>query len=180
MGYFDAIASGSFKETKSGQMAFYPWGRFSKGYETQTEEQYQALKRFIARYYMAMLPLGIAVGIFFQWTGLAILFLISVVVYFVVIRRMTSGLPRTEEKLTMQDSFANQARRHSPFKLWSMLIGSLLLVLGSILVIKRGDLLTGIGGVALFSACAVVFARMLVVRRRLLRQGDPDKARVFN
>jgi hypothetical protein len=181
VGYFDAIASSSFKETKSGRMAFYPWGRFGKGYETQTEAQYQALKRFVIRYYVAMVPLGIAAGVFRLWIAIALLLPVSILIYVLAVRTLTRDLPRTDEKITMKDSYEAQARRHSPAVLWAMLIVSLLFVAGGVVLISGpGELLAGLLAIVFFGACAAVFAWMLLVRRRLLRQADPDKARVFN
>ncbi len=181
MGYFDALAASSFKDLENGKRAFYPWGRFGKGYEIQTEEQYEALRRFVIRYYIVVLPLGILAGAFRVWFALVVLVPLSVLVFVLKSRKLTSGLPRTDEKLTFKDSYENQARRHSPVMLWGMLIMSLLFVAGGVVLMAGpGEILIGLLAIGFFGACATVFAWMLLARRRALRQADPETTRVFD
>jgi hypothetical protein len=181
MGYFDALASSSFKNLENGKRAFYPWGKLGKGYEIQTEEQYEALRRFVIRYYIVVLPLGILAGVLRNWIALVVLVPLSVLIFVLMIRKLTRGLPRTDERLTFKDSYENQARRHSPVMLWAMLVMSLLFVAGGLFLIAGpGEILVGLLAIGFFGACAAVFAWMLLARRRLMREADPEKTRVFD
>ena len=94
MGYFDALASGAFKRTTSGKMAFYPWGKVGKGYEIPTEAQYREIHRFIVRYYMTVLPVATGAAIFLKWIALLALPLMMIP-YILRVRRWTRSLPTT-------------------------------------------------------------------------------------
>jgi len=181
MGYFDALAASSFKDLENGKRAFYPWGRFGKGYELQTEEQYEAIKRTIIRGYVTIVPLAILAGALRLWIVIAVVVPIALVAYVLVLRRLTRGLPTTREKLTFKDTSETQARRQSPVLLWSMLILSLLFVAGGIaLIAMTEELLIGLLCTGFFGACAALYVWMLLLRRRVLREADPEKTRVFD
>lgn len=181
MGYFDALAASSFKNLENGKRAFYPWGKLGKGYELSSEEQYERFQRFVIRYYMIVLPLGIGAGVLRHWIVLALILPSAIVAYAIIAKRMTRGLPRTAEKMTFKDSYENQARRQSPWFIWALLVGSLLFVAGSFLAMTAPDKFAiGLLGALFFGACAAAAVWMLVLRRRVLRRADPEKTRVFD
>ncbi len=180
MGYFDALAGSCFKETKSGKLAFYPWGKFGKGYEIDSEARHHEIKQGIIRYYMAAIAIGAAAGVALQWQGLIVI-PILVFPYLFMLRKWTRGLQTTDEKLTFKESYEAQAKHHHPATLWAMLVGSLLFALGSALALGSAEhFLFGLVGLALFGACSVIFAWMLIARRRLMKQADMDQARTFD
>ena len=169
MGYFDALASGAFKRTTSGKMAFYPWGKVGKGYEIQTDEQYEEIHGFIVRYYMIVLPIAVGSAVFLKWLALVIVPL-AVIPYVLWLRRWTSILPTTDERLTFRESFEAQASAHSPVMLWVLLAISLAFVLaGAAIVLSGGDILIGLVCALFFGCCAAVFGFMISARRRLKR-----------
>jgi hypothetical protein len=181
MGYFDALAASSFKNLENGKRAFYPWGKLGKGYELSSDEQYESFQRFVIRYYMIVLPLGIAAGVLRHWVVLAVILPGAMVAYTVIVKRKTRDLPRTDVKLTFKDSYENQARKQSPWILWPLLVVSLLFVAGGLLVVATpGKFGVGLLCVAFFGACAAAAGWMLILRRRVLRQPDPEKTRVFD
>lgn len=166
MGYFDALASSCFKNTKSGKPAFYPWGKFGKGYEIDTEARQHEIKQGVIRYYMALIAVSIAVGVALKWQGL-ILIPIVALPYIFLVRKWTKGLQVTTEKLTFRESYEAQAKRHHPAVLWVMLVASLLLTVGSALALSvEGHLILEVLGLTLFGFCSLVCAWMLIARRR--------------
>lgn len=180
MGYFDALASSSFKEAKSGKLAFYPWGRFGKGYELETEEQHQTLRRSIIRYYMFVLPVSVFAAVGFGVYGLLAIPVV-VLPYLFMVPRMTKGLSRTDERLTFKDSYEAQAKRHSPVMLWALFLVSLAFTAGGVFLVgKPESFLIALLCIVLFGACTIVFAWMLLARRRLMREADTEKVRVFD
>ena len=181
MGYFDALASSSFKNLENGKRAFYPWGKFGKGYELQSEAQYVAVKRLVVSYYVAGLPLAVLAAVSRNWIVLAVVLPLILLVYFLLIRHHIRGLPVAGEKLTFKDSYEAQARRHNPIVLWLLLVLSLVFVAGGLLILlDGGDVLTALLCIAFFGACAGLAGWMLLARHRLLRQADPEQTRIFD
>jgi len=174
LGYFDALASGAFKRTTSGKMAFYPWGKVGKGYEIPTEAQHREIHRFIVRYYMVVLPVATGAAIFLKWIALLALPLI-IIPYILRVRRWTRSLPTTDERLTARESFEAQAVMHSPVMLWVLLVISLVFVVGgAAILISGGDVFAGLSSLLFFGCCAGVFAFMIAARRRLKRNTGPS------
>ena len=101
MGYFDALARGAFKSTASGKIAFYPWGKVGKGYEIQTDEQYDEIYRFIVRYYAVVLPVAIGAAAILKWFALAVVPL-AAIPYVLWLRRWTRILPATDERMSVR------------------------------------------------------------------------------
>ena len=181
MGYFDALAASSFKNLENGKRAFYPWGRFGKGYELRDEAQYAALRRLVVSYYVVGLPLAVLAGISRNWIILAVVLALVLLAYFLLIRRHIQGLPAAGEKLTFKDSYEAQARRHNPIVLWLLLILSLAFVAGGVfLLADGGDPLAAVFCIAFFGACAGIAGWMLLTRGRLMRQADPEQTRIFD
>lgn len=180
MGYFDALAAGSFKNLENGKQAFYPWGRLGKGYELQTDEQYESIRRFVIRYYAASLVIGVALAVGIGWFAFAIL-PIGGLYFHLAVRRHLGGMPTASEKLSVKESYEAQARLHNPWILWAALIISLLFVCaGAVLLFGNGDLKAGLLVIGFFGACGTFAGLMLRDRRRLLRELDPEKLRAFD
>ena len=171
MGYLDALAQGAFKRTSSGKMAFYPWGKIGRGYEIQTDEQYDEIHRFIVRYYIIVLPIAIGAAVILKWFAFAVVPVVTVP-YVLWLRRWTRILPATDERMTFRESFEAQAAAHSPVMLWVLLVISLAFVLaGTAIVVSGRDVLTGFACALFFGCCAAVFGFMIAARRHSKR--DP-------
>lgn len=50
MGYFEDLASRSFKTTEDGRRLFFPWGVFGRGYVIASEDDYQLLRTQMKAY----------------------------------------------------------------------------------------------------------------------------------
>ena len=54
MGYFEALASSSFKTAADGSRLFFPSGRRGRGYVIASERDYQRLRRQIKTYLVSL------------------------------------------------------------------------------------------------------------------------------
>jgi hypothetical protein len=117
MNYFDAIAGSSFKKTKDGRWAFYPWGIFGAGYILSDEEKHLEARNFARRYYLVSLLLIVLVGLFLGWSRALFLSPFVIGVYVFVVRRQLHGLAKTQERLTLAETLRQQARGYNRFPL---------------------------------------------------------------
>lgn len=179
MGYFDALASSSFKTTEDGRRLFFPWGvlgpwpwgTLGRGYAIPSEEEFVRLHRRVKSFMVVSLPLIITAVIWKGFSsGLAILAFLMIPYAFWA-QMQSRRLDRTDEKLTLGESLASQARAHSGVGLWLLEVGALAFVAIGVfmLLLDSENWHLALGSIAFFGLCAVVFARMLITKRREAR-----------
>jgi len=171
MGHFDALASSSFKTNEDGQRFFFPWGTLGHGYAIPSEAEFERLRRGVKAYMVISLPLIIA---FVTWKGFlggAAILPLLIVPYVVWLRSQCRRLQRTEEKLTLGESMAGQARSHNTVILWLLEVTAFAFVgLGAfILILDPTDWPVAVALIGFCGLSAVVFARMLLIKRRQTR-----------
>ena len=66
MGYFDALASSSFKIAQDGRRLFFPWGIFGSGYVIGPEEAFVRLRQQVKIYHIISLSLIISSTLLMQ------------------------------------------------------------------------------------------------------------------
>jgi predicted membrane protein len=168
MGYFDALASTSFKTAEDGRRLFFLWGPLGRGYVIPSEEQFERLYRQVKIFSIVSTPLIVAAVL---WKGLfwALLAAAGLMIWYVVWERLhLRQLDRTDEKLTFAESFANRVRAGSWAHLWLLEAGALAFVgigVGT-LILDSENWPRGIVLIAFFGFCAVEFARMLIAKGR--------------
>ncbi len=167
MGYFDAISSGSFKTLPDGRHLFFPFGIFSRGYVIPTEAEYQRLRRH-AKIVTASVVLIIAVAMMqhLLWTiGVGVVLMIAGAAWAYL---QTRSLQPSEERLSYRESLSTQAFLHNKVFLWVMEVFSVLYVVIGVIIlaVDPQKWLTAVSAIVFFGACAVVFARMLIMRKR--------------
>lgn len=179
MGYFDALASGAFKTTEDGRQLFFPWGILGRGYLIPSEEEADRLRRAMDSYLkitlLLVLPVALAV---FTWLGFwstAILVVAVIVPSIFWMRRQCRDLQPSEERVTLSENLAAQARAHSALSLWFLELVSLAFVaLGVfLLVADSGNWPIALASITFFGLCAAVFTTMLLIRRRESRGRGP-------
>jgi hypothetical protein len=180
MGYFDALTSSSFKTTLDGHRLFFPWGVLGRGYVIGSEPEYKRLRGHVKIYLIigiaGAIPAGLAAakGVLTTRDYLAGFVvaaawgLLCIVFYIAWLRYLLRGLQPSDEKLSLRESMATQAREQSLMLLWVAEIGSIGFVAASIFifVFDPGKWLAATGGILFFSFCAVCIAFMLFMRRR--------------
>ncbi|MBU2754910.1 hypothetical protein HFU84_12995 [Acidithiobacillus sp. CV18-2] len=174
MGYYDALTSGSFKTTPDGRRLFFPWGTLGRGYAIPSEKDFERLQRHINAYYVISLPLVILAVRLQGFLGGALISLPLIVLYAVWARYQCRRLQQTDEKLTLSESVAGQARAHSTVGMWLLEIGVLILIGGGLfgLFLNPSNWLMFTASIAFFGLAAVQIAWMLIIKRRESRSGQ--------
>ena len=168
MGYFDALTSSSFKTAPDGSHVFFPWGVMGRGYVIPSQQDYERLRQQLKTYMIVIMALIIGTVASQQYIAAFAVAAALMVFYLIWIRYQLRGLQRSDERLTVNDSFTTQARTHSLAGLWTLQIVSLVFVAAGIfiLVVEPAKWLTGLACIIFFGLCAAVFSWMLVLRRR--------------
>jgi hypothetical protein len=168
MGYFDALASTSFKTTDDGRRLFFPLGAFGRGYVVSSEEDFARLRKGVKIYLIVSLLLIIGSIPFMGPLGGLILLPFLVVPYALWAYAQCRNLERTDERLTVNEALVGQALQHSKFGLWSLEVCSVLFVVAGIFILAADpkNWLVGLASIVFFGFCTVMIGRMLMVKRR--------------
>lgn len=167
MGYFDSFAEVCFKRDAQGRAIYYPAGIWSKGRIVPDAATETAIKTRLKRAYMVMLPVAIIAGaVLFRlslplFVGVTVCLMIAFHLY---VRSLGAGLPLSEERLTLREAQASQARTLGRGWLIALVIISAIFVAaGAALAIldPARSLWTGLGSAAFFGACLVMFLMQL-------------------
>lgn len=168
MGYFDALTSGSFKTGEDGRRLFFPWGILGGGYAIGSEESYQRLRRQVKAWMIVSFILIVG-GASLQGGLMSIVMLIPLLAFYAIwMVFLLPGLEPTDERLSLQESTASQARAHSKVALWLLEIGSIAFVVSgiAILIFDPRSWLVAVGSILFFGLCAAKATHMLMLRRR--------------
>ena len=171
MEHSNESVSMGFKRGADGRMIYFPWSLFGRGYVLESDEQYARLRRRMMLWMVAYGVLatgawagyGPAVGmaaIAFMWTVSA-----------VGLSRFTRRLEPSDERVSILESWRNQAESSRVTTLWILEIVGVLFILATvkILVDARGwgDWLTGVAGILFFGAGTAGNTYMIIVKRRV-------------
>jgi len=168
VGYFDALASGTFKLTEDGRRVFFPWGIMSRGYAIPSESEFERLRRRVKAYHIVSLLLTIlAITVVGPFSAIA-LAPVLILWYAVWARSEYRRLAQTREQMTVSESMAGQVRAVSTPTLWLLEINALLFVgIGVfILFVDPGKWPLAIASIVFFGLCAAMGARMIVMKTR--------------
>lgn len=168
MGYFDAVTNSSFKTTQDGRRLFFPWGTLGGGYAIASEQDYLRLRGQVKVYIIAALLLMIVSNLFWNYAAALAVAALFLGFYLVWMWRLLPRLAFSDERLTLQESLTAQAQGHGAVRLWLLEIASLVFVGCGfwILAVEPRRTLIALAVIVFFGLCAVVFARMLMLRRR--------------
>jgi hypothetical protein len=167
-GYFNALTSTSFMITEDGRKLFFPWGAMGRGYVISSDEQYRRLHRQITIYQLVALVAIVVAASVQQFIGGLVIGTLLFALYAAWVRHLVRGLPPSAEQLTRQESMITQARMHGAVGLWLMEICALAFVAAGVamFILEPDKRLVALASTAFFGLCAVVGARMIVLRRR--------------
>ncbi|MEZ5788017.1 MAG: hypothetical protein R3D62_16445 [Xanthobacteraceae bacterium] len=168
MGYFDALGSSSFKTMPDGRRLFFPWGVLGRGYAIPSEAHYEHLRRQVKIYLMVSMVVIIALSVAQRYllSGIVAAFLMAG--YAAWAYAQMRSLEPTDERLSYRESLTTQAVHHNKVVLWVLEVIAILYVATGliILAVDPGNWLVALGAIVFFGACAVIFARMLILRKR--------------
>lgn len=167
-GYLHALTSGYFKTARDGRKLFYPWGAMGRGYVIPSHEHYDGLHRRIMIYQIVSLVTIVGAVAAKLYLAAFVLAGLSMVFYRAWMSYLLRGLEPSEERLSMQESMAVQARAHGALGLWLLEIVALMFVATGfvMLVVAPDKRLVALGSIVFFGACAAAFAHMLVLHWR--------------
>jgi hypothetical protein len=168
MGYFDALSSACFKTAQDGRRLFFPWGVLGRGYVIESEQDSKRIEQEIKIFMIVTLILVIGFGEFGSYPQSFVIAALLTGVYTVRAWYLICRLQRSDERLSLKESSASQARAHSALSLWLLEIASLVMLGGGIWMFfgapeKR---LVAFAGIVMFGAGAAKFAVQLVQRHR--------------
>lgn len=165
MGYFENLAETAFKKGANGDILFHRWGIFGKPYVVPGPDQKEDVKKFVTRFYLIGLPLGIFCGIALRGASLFII-PILLIYYEVGIRKKIAGWQRSAEKLTINQAYSNNAKIFPLWFLWSGAVVSAIFVLAGVFIILKSEkVLVGASSIALFGLCLAAYLKMLLARK---------------
>lgn len=169
MRYFDALASRSLKKDALGRTIFYPTGALGKGHVLPDEAAEQRIRQFLVRFYQASLVAIVAFGIFDNWYLDIALILALTTWFFVGARLLVADFPKSNERLGLGESYANQAATASRGTLWALLVCCILFTVGGAIFAAASrttsGVLAGLVGVAFFGLGTVAAIYMIRVKR---------------
>ncbi len=165
MGYFDALTDSSFKWSGK-NWTFYPWGTLGAGYDIPTNEQYEAIRDWLKRWYKIMLVLLVLGGVTVGWILAGIALVPGCIYYCLKVRGLTQSLESGAERLTIEESLSSQATGHSLVFLWLLEVVSLLFVAAAAFGVWKDpqQWLRGALPIIFFGFCALVFGYMIRLR----------------
>ncbi|MCW8916287.1 MAG: hypothetical protein OQK24_10615 [Magnetovibrio sp.] len=173
MGYFDGLTDAAFKKNDRGDTVFYPWGIFGNGYILDSEETGKSIKSTLKRLYIIVFSIFFIIlflqsfaGIFLHLSILISLPIIYLGWHVVTIKRITSGLATTKEKLRFSESLSNSAKSHNLLTLYLLLIASLVLSASGFLMLSAGDIVWGAFTMLLFGYGVIVIGKMIRVKKK--------------
>lgn len=161
MGYFDGLTDAAFKTDAAGRQVFYPWGVLGKGYVTRDVEHYEDLRENIKLMYMVVLPVIIVNQVIFGVKANLIFLPLYLVWYLVMLKRWTSGLEISGEKMTVAEARRNSAKSHNRGTLIFFVIISVIFVLLGLMMVAGGQVWPGLFVAGFFGACGVMIGLML-------------------
>jgi hypothetical protein len=167
------LAKAFFKSDDAGRRAFYPYGRFGKGYIVEPAQELE-IEAYIGRQFSwitGLLFLQVAAQtVFGVGTALAVLgvpYLLFVIAFHLGLKRRTGGLPVSTVRMTGADLVRNQAQYMSATRAYGLLVVGVLMTLGSGFTAwhERGPpSWVGAFGVVFFGYGLVQFARIVKAR----------------
>src|SRR5438552_8459156 len=111
MGYFDALAGGSFKQI-DGRWVFYPWGVVGRGYVIPTEQRYVEIRSWVKRSLQLWLPLVVVMGILVGWLYSFALLPVFSLWYWSRVRRLAQELePATQAEQDRKSTRLNSSHQ---------------------------------------------------------------------
>lgn len=165
----EAVALG-FKRGADGRVIYFPWGLFGRGYVLESDEQYAMLRKRTILWMLVygFLATGAWVG-FGPAVGLAAAALMCAVSV-VGLSRFTRRLEPSDERVSILESWRNQAESSRAATLWILEIVGVLFIVAAVGILRGAEdwqgWLTGAAALVFFGVGTGAFAYMIIVKRR--------------
>ncbi len=174
MSKLDWLTNGCFKKSASGENLFFPWGVFGSGYVIEADEKHDQIRAILTR---TFIPAIIAVFIIHHYAG----FLVNLALlpgyylfYYFLIKKLTAGCPKANERLGLAEAFKNAAPSYNWIVLIFCEVTSVIGLLGCILILFMGpDRLIAVTGIIFCGLCSFAFSYMINVKYNLRDADSP-------
>jgi hypothetical protein len=168
MGYLDGLTSVYFKTAEGGRKLFFPWGILGRGYVVESESDYAQLRHRIKAYKIVTLVLIIGSPSLVSYYAVFSIALVLTAFYVAWMLILLRKLRRSDERLSLQESTAMQARAHGAIVLWLAEVGAIVFVgLGVFIwIVDPGQWVVALAAILFFGLCAAKITRMLVLQRQ--------------
>lgn len=174
MGYLDAITSASFKTSEDGRKLFYPWGILGHGYIIPSEEEYKKLLRTYKSIWVIFFII-LLVGVLFMFLNPIITMLFTLVAFSAYLigfifwlYRKYRKFEKSDVKMSYGEALKNESRHMSTGLMWFFEIICIIFALYGLVLLLSGSSqwLLALALIAIFSFCAVIYARMIINKKR--------------
>jgi hypothetical protein len=168
MSYFDRLNSVYFKTARDGRKLYFPWGLWGRGYVVPSEQDYERLRRQLKTFWAVYFALIIPVCAGQYYIAAFVLAVLITAFYAAWSRHLAAGLEVTNERLSLREAMASQARAYNALTLWSLELAALAFVACGIVILADDP---SNWPIAIFSVgfggyCAAYIAYVLVLRGR--------------
>ena len=167
--FLDFLTASSFLKDGEGHTVFYPWGKFGRGVIIPNDEKRQQFSRLLKYNFLGVLVFVLGLNAF-MWKFIVAALVVQQIAYFVIVNRMTKGLERSDERLTMAKSLqAFAVAAGMPFLIFFALF-SLVFVAVGVLLVAIGDTLLGLASVAIFGLMAILYLYAIYLKKSAVAQ----------
>ncbi len=116
----EGLTNCCFKKDKANRTVFYPWGALGRGRVIPDKPLEDKIRKCVGFHWPAMFALGIGAGVVTTWTLYAILIYAVVCPlwlgwYYYELRKLVSGLPFSDTRLSFRESYAIYTAEWSSF-----------------------------------------------------------------
>ncbi|MCF8466320.1 MAG: hypothetical protein K9G33_02870 [Sneathiella sp.] len=128
MGILDSFVDPFFKEDGDGRTLYFPWGNGGSAIVIDSDETKRKIRNFLKLTHLALFLVAMACMILFGgWWALAI-GPIYVIWFILGIRKLTKGLPRSNEKLDVSEMRIKKAQTIGWFWIVLMILGNIFIL----------------------------------------------------
>jgi hypothetical protein len=167
-----------FQRSASGGLAFYPWGRFGRGYIVPGPAEMAGLRATVRVYLGVGLVTVLAIALLWKlhaaplWVAAGFMvFALQLVVFHFHVRAW--DLEPARERFVTPDNTESFAAGFNGIALWSLLlVMALFAALGLFMLLRVGPAPSILTWTAIFGFGSVYFGRIALVRRRLKRRSQ--------
>lgn len=147
-----------------GDTIYYPWGVLSKGYIIPDKKLEDRIRTFLRRYYQISFVTIIVIGILQGWIVYFLVVPLCWLWFHIGMKFLLTGLPTSDVRLKLSESYKNASQSHNAITLWLLLICGLLFVAVGTLVLSYGELILGLIVILFFGLATVAIGYMIYTR----------------
>ena len=168
MGYLDRSIKATFKKEGDGRLLFFPWGALARGYVITSDDDFERMRSLFKVFSLALLfslAVSIALAFYIKVSPIGFIPVVIATIFYGIWAHYNS---RGLHSLSMRESLTIHSREISVRFLWFSATVWALIVLSNMfkIISKPGEWLLPLISIVIFGHFAVIYMRMLFIRRR--------------